>query len=209
MENAISNSDPNAPEIRTEPHWLPPIVRSLATKRIEAELPPEATCEAVEHGLDAVNRSLEPASLEAFFVLLDRLVEWGALFGLPATDRQALARFYHASLHDLPPDLLATAIERIQAEWKFSGRWPLPADLRGKVSEDLSERRRAKIQLEKAQLFGRLYGWPDEDPRDAERRRALPGKGQRASPGFRDQADTTTEAGPRSLSQLTPAWPAE
>ena len=87
--------------------------------------------------------ALQPAPACEFAQLMDALLKFARCFGLTDAGRDdivTIMRIYHQSLSDVPADLLVKAVEQIRSRWKWSGRMPLPADLREMISDELSTR---------------------------------------------------------------------
>lgn len=131
--------------------WQPsePVPANLAARLPEA--------------LEAVEKSLQPATSQEFLVALDQLWAWVEMFGVvvipTGAERekwfQDRTRFYYDALQDLPTDLLVQAIAKITSEQRFRVL-PMPGDIREAVAGDLSARRNLKRRLSTAAMFARL-----------------------------------------------------
>jgi hypothetical protein len=86
---------------------------------------------------------LEPASVEALAIALDKLLAFARAFNVNVPDRAGVMAIYRDALADLPGDLLVEAAARATRSWSWGNRLPMPADLRKLVERELQERTRA------------------------------------------------------------------
>lgn len=82
---------------------------------------------------------LTPASLEAFGVFMEGLLDFGEICGVKIIDHAAMTALYRQAI-TLPEDLLMKALARIIANWVWGNRLPLPAEIRNFVIDELNER---------------------------------------------------------------------
>jgi len=118
------------------------------------------TPEVIQGALARYERALAPAGFEAMAVLVLRLLEFAATFGIKCPDQESAAAIYSDALSDLPPDLLSAAINRTVQTWQWGNRLPMPAEVRAAVTDDLARRQREKSRLELALMqlqAGRPY----------------------------------------------------
>lgn len=135
------------------------------------ELPPGITPDLLYAAEADARHALEPASGEAFAVLIDRLFQFAETFSIKDAGIRDAMKFYVEALDDIPPDLLERAIDGVVRNYKYGHRLPPPADLRAVVEEELSARMKARARIEAAQKFGR-YDTPREPPSQADKDRA-------------------------------------
>ncbi len=106
----------------------------------------------MRQAIQAQRALLQPVEAAAFAVLIDRLFAFARTFGLANPDTTAATGFYRQALKDIPADLVAKAVERVCRGWKWGHKIPLPADLYGAVSDELTRRKKELAQLEQALL---------------------------------------------------------
>jgi hypothetical protein len=132
---------------------------------------------ALAPALEEVNRSLLPVSNRECFAQLGELLVWADMFGLvkmPDEKREltqktaALCRMYWESLGDLPADLLTLALRRTRNGHAYS-KLPLPADIRGYITEELCRRQLMAMRLKTAIILGNF-----EEPPLTKRERITP-----------------------------------
>ena len=72
--------------------------------------------------------------------------------GKEPADIEAATKMFRKALEDVPVDLLETAVQRLITTWKWGSKFPLPADIRSHIEEDLTmrqhERRRVQHMLD-------------------------------------------------------------
>lgn len=103
-------------------------VNQLARTQIQAAIP-------------ILEAQLSPCDPKSFAVAMDKLLAFSQAFGLPAKDLETATDFYLESLSELPPDLLMKAVQKTIAEHKYHVL-PKPAEIKSRVEEDLTKRRR-------------------------------------------------------------------
>jgi hypothetical protein len=107
----------------------------------------------------ALQRGLVPASPLQYQQAERDLKTWMKGFGIQSADPEAVLMTYRKTLAHLPPDLLALAVERVIAKWKWGSKPPMPADILDTVSEEMGARTmlayRARTALTKATLTSR------------------------------------------------------
>ena len=91
-----------------------------------------------------------PADPKAAAVLLDQTLE--LFVPLPQNWAQ-IAGFYHEVLADVPLDLVEAALLHVRRTCTF---FPKPAEIRGPIAEQLTERRRTRDRLETMLALGRF-----------------------------------------------------
>lgn len=96
--------------------------------------------------------SLAPASSEEMAIFLGMLNETAGALAWPQLLPGA-PRIYVAALADVPPDLLALALNRLIRDWKWP-RLPTPADIRATIAEELSRRKLRLTRLRTVEIFG-------------------------------------------------------
>ena len=106
-----------------------------------------ATPDEIEAACRDAELALTPASGKEFMVAMGLLGDFAVTFGLTDGDLKAAQSYYRDALCDLPADLLAVAIKRTTANWRFGRMMPLPADIRGQVSEEFAQRQHARRRL--------------------------------------------------------------
>jgi hypothetical protein len=102
---------------------------------IPAKLAPE-----IGPALAAAKRTVAPAGPERLAVELPGLFAWARTFGIPF--QPSIASAAYRTLADLPPDLLALALERITTKHTLGMRLPFVAEIRATVQDELDERHR-------------------------------------------------------------------
>lgn len=122
--------------------WLEKLQGSDQIPARTAALLPQARAE--------VRQMLEPPSTEQIAVEVARLLEWGRGMGMAGKGLEAVADAYLEDLKTIPADLLATAISRARTAHRYGNRLPLAAEIRSQVQEEMDQRYRLKMQLEKA-----------------------------------------------------------
>lgn len=140
----------------------------LSSEWHPAERLPAAYREILPDGLTQVERSLVPVGNVECFAELGEMVEWADMFGLlklPDDERErakksaVLCRMYWESLGDLPADLLTLALKRTRSGHGYS-KLPLPADIRGYITEELCRRQLMAMRLATAIKFGTFTAEP-------------------------------------------------
>lgn len=63
------------------------------------------------------------------------------------------AKIYATALADVPADLLALSLTRLQRDWKWP-RMPSPADIREAIKDDLGTRKLRLTRLRTVEIFG-------------------------------------------------------
>lgn len=87
--------------------------------------------------LEAIARPADPME---YGVLMEKLLRFVSDFGLPIGNLKSVAATYRETLCDLPPDLLAQAIDRIIQTHKYHVL-PKPAEIRAHVTAELIDRK--------------------------------------------------------------------
>lgn len=105
----------------------------------------------VEVALEVANERMKPCDPKTFAVLMKNFLTWAQGFGVKVHDASVITASYRAKL-DLPADLMAVAVDRAMGEWKWGNRLPLPAELKGFVSDELAERVGDQLRLRTARL---------------------------------------------------------
>lgn len=97
--------------------------------------------------------SLVPAEPQEMAVFLEMMQQTAAALRWPAL-AQGAARIYVVALGDVPADLLALALTRLQRDWKWA-RMPSPADVREAIADELGTRKLRLTRLRTVEIFGR------------------------------------------------------
>jgi hypothetical protein len=110
--------------------------------------------------LDAVNASLKPAHVKVLMVKIEEILQFAENFGkgLEKMDLTFVAKTYREGLEDLPADLLTEAVSQLKRDYKWTHKYPTPADLRERIMYRLEARRTLRWKLN-----GVLDNWPDDD----------------------------------------------
>lgn len=85
-------------------------------------------------------------------MFLELLQQTAAALRWPALAAGA-ARIYVGALSDVPADLLALALTRLQRDWKWP-RMPSPADIREAIKDELGSRKLRLTRLRTVEIFG-------------------------------------------------------
>lgn len=135
---------------------MPCLPRSLTNWEPSEALPDGVSAGQLVAAIDAYSAALQAAPVEAFGVLICRMLDAGAALG--RIDRRGEAevaevvRVYRSALGDLPEDLLARGISAAVSAWKYPGL-PEPDAIRSVVTDEMSrrvrDRGRAEIALRK------------------------------------------------------------
>lgn len=114
-------------------------------------VPPELVAAVPGMRVEA-KASLLPASREEMAIFLGMLQETAIALAWP-TMLPGAPRLYVAALADVPPDLLALALDRLVRDWRWP-RLPAPADIRATIAEELSRRKLRLTRLRTVEIFG-------------------------------------------------------
>lgn len=134
-------------------------------------LPRGITRAGLDGALTDANAALLPADYEAFNVIMDRLFSFAETFSVKDAGIRDAMRFYRETLDDVPPDLLAKAVDHTVRTYKYGHRLPPPGDLREVIQADLDERHSARRRIESAMCFGRCDDEVRRAPTQAEKDR--------------------------------------
>ena len=103
---------------------------------------------------------MAPADDDAWRAVLARISQWGLGFGTRG-DLESAAREYRSALGDLPAWVLAAAVERTLAAWRWPN-FPPPAEIRDRLPDKRHELTRVINRLRMAERWGREA---DDGPR--------------------------------------------
>ena len=134
------------------------------------DLPPGITPDRLYDAEADARSALQPATADAFAVIIDRLFRFAETFAIKDAGIREAMRFYVEALDDVPLDLLERAVDNVVRNYKYGHRMPPPADLRAAVEQDMTSRANALARIETAQKFGK-YDKPYEPPSDADKER--------------------------------------
>ncbi len=137
----------------TQPQWL------ISHRGQEANVAKET----VQDELAKARRSLEIAGQE---LLLTGLREALSIFEVP-DNWDVQAKPYLKALDDLPPDLLAEALDHVVRTYKYT--FPKPASIREPVEQELSNRAGVVKRLESMLMFCQWPEPPRPPPTQAEK----------------------------------------
>lgn len=100
-----------------------------------------ATLEAMKAKLE---RSLFPTGPQEMAIALDKLFKFARAFGISTEATEEATTFYAEALEKYPADLIAKAVDKVCASWRWGNKLPLPADL---ANEAAGEWKRRKSKL--------------------------------------------------------------
>lgn len=118
-------------------------------------VPQTATVAALEQSIWGLASLLEPASVEALAIALDKLLTFARAFNVPVSDRVTVAAIYRDALADLPSDLVVEAVTRATRDWTWGNRLPMPGDLRKVIEPELFARTAAHGRHKVALLYAK------------------------------------------------------
>ncbi len=113
-----------------------------------------------EGALEAVNRSLAHVHPKALAIQIHDIIEFATNFGkgLENNNMEYVAKTYREALYDVPHDLIAEAIAKLKREYKWTHKFPTPADIRELIQYRLEARRSLQWKLN-----GILDNWKEDD----------------------------------------------
>ena len=126
-----------------------PALPDLDTWQIAEPVPASLTREKLSTAILAWTEALKPSTDGQYRNAMARLIRFGAAFGIPTGNAKMAQEVYHETLSALPSDLLELAMVRIQREWSWGNRLPMPAEITRTIEEELSQRR---VRLTRAQM---------------------------------------------------------
>lgn len=132
---------------------MPSVLRSLTPwlgKLQGSDQIPARTAALLPQARAEIRALLEPPSIEQVAVEVAGLLEWGRGMGMAQKGLDAVASAYLEDLKTIPADLLSTAIQRSRSSHRYGNRLPLVSEIRSQVQEEMDERYRLKMQIEKA-----------------------------------------------------------
>lgn len=123
--------------------------------RAHEPVPQTATVAVLEQSISGLASLLEPASVEALAIALDRLLAFARAFNVPVSDRATVLAIYRDTLADLPSDLIVEAVGRATRNWTWGNRLPMPGDLRKTIEPELFARTAAHGRHKVALLYAK------------------------------------------------------
>ena len=117
-------------------------------------MPPEANRAELNTLRQQADQKLIGADVKQFAVAMATFWDFVRVFqvGKEPADIEAATKMFRKALEDVPVDLLETAVQRLITTWKWGSKFPLPADIRSHIEEDLTmrqhERRRVPHMLD-------------------------------------------------------------
>jgi hypothetical protein len=134
------------------------LLRSLTNFRM-MDFKPLYPIEKYQQSLDAVNLSLVPLHPKALAVQIHDIIKFATNFGkgLENNDMEYVAKTYREALQEVPGDLLREAIAKLKREYKWTHKFPTPADIMEMIQYRLEARRSLRWKLN-----GILENWKDD-----------------------------------------------
>lgn len=126
----------------------------LVNWKITERVPPEANRAELNTLRQQADQKLIGADVKQFAVAMATFWDFVRVFqvGKEPADIEAATKMFRKALEDVPVDLLETAVQRLITTWKWGSKFPLPADIRSHIEEDLTmrqhERRRVQHMLD-------------------------------------------------------------
>ena len=143
---------------KTTPQSIPLYVMNW---KISEQIPPQATRHELQALRTQLNQQLHGADVKQFAVAMSAFWEFVRVFqvGKEPADVEAATKMFRKALEDVPIDLLNQAIQRLIATWKWGSKFPLPADIKSQINEELStrlyQRRRVQSMLDEMERRNR------------------------------------------------------
>ena len=114
-------------------------------------MPPEANKSELQTLRTQADQQLHAADVKQFAVAMATFWDFVRVFqvGKEPADVEAATKMFRKALEDVPMDLLELAIQRLITTWKWGSKFPLPADVRLQIEDDLTRRQhgRRRVQL--------------------------------------------------------------
>ena len=133
----------------------------LMNWKISEQIPPQASKQELTNLRTQLNQQLHGADTKQFAVAMSAFWEFVRVFqvGKEPADIEAATKMFRKALEDVPIDLLNTAIQRLIETWKWGSKFPLPADIRSQINDELAtrlfQRRRVQSMLDELERRNR------------------------------------------------------
>lgn len=133
----------------------------LAENQVRADTLPRWLVLEIPRLMREAEASLKPATERDFAVAMDQLLEFAALYEIPAQNQASLVTLYRRSLADVPADVLMQATADTLRDWSFR-KLPLPGDIRRHANAEITRRQQVKLRANHARIVARTL--PQQDP---------------------------------------------
>lgn len=132
----------------------------LETSQVREDTLPQWLVPEIPRLMREAEASLKPATERDFAVAMDQLLEFAALYELPAKGQASLVTLYRRSLADVPADVLMQAIADTLRDWSFR-KLPLPGDIRKHANAEIARRQQIKLRANHARIVARTLPQPE------------------------------------------------